>query len=118
MSEEGILVYSDKKHVEHLKKVMPVKERDPPADGSFLQEDKSSPLEPGKAKLFREMTGRLLYLASTRPDIQFGVCSLSSKMSTPTELGWQWLKSHWLPGQAPGHWLPNKALQVPCKIGL
>ena len=73
MSEEGSLVYSDRKRVEHLKKVMPVKERDAPADGSFLQEDKSPPLEPSKAKLFREMTGRLLYLASTRPDIQFAV---------------------------------------------
>jgi hypothetical protein len=40
-----------------------VTERDTPADASFQQEDKSEELEVGKAKLFREMTGRLASLS-------------------------------------------------------
>ena len=68
-TEDGIIMYSDRKHVDELAKTFQVKERDTPADPTFQQEDSTDELDAAQAKLYREATGRLLYLSSTRTDI-------------------------------------------------
>ena len=89
-TDEGIIVFSSRKHQEALIKAFEgkLKERDTPADNSFLKPDNSKPKE---AKLYKESVGRLLYLSHTRPDIQFSACILSSKMASPTTTSMRWL---------------------------
>ena len=94
MGEKGIVVYSNGRYLEALVKALgdSLKVRDAPADNSFLETDGSKELGAKEAKEYREATGRLLYLSHTRPDIQFPVCILSSKMSCPTVNAQKWLK--------------------------
>ena len=42
--------------------------------------------------MYREAVGRLLYLSHARPDVQFAVCVLSSKMAAPTKGAFKWLQ--------------------------
>ena len=92
--EEGIAVYSNGRYLEALLKVWEkdLKGRDAPSDASFLELDSSGDLPPNEAREFREAVGRLLYLSHTRPDIQFPVCILSSKMANPSRAAQKWLK--------------------------
>ena len=93
-TQTGIAVYSNGRYLEALLKSLgkELKGRDSPADTSFLDVDNSAELNAKEAKEYREAVGRLLYLSHTRPDIQFGVCILSSKMSSPTKAGQKWLR--------------------------
>ena len=90
---EGIAVYSNGKYIESLRAALgsKIKARDAPADNSFLEHDTSKELNSNEARVYKESVGRLLYLAHSRPDIQFSVCVLSSKMSCPTTLSLKWL---------------------------
>ncbi|CAE7944736.1 unnamed protein product, partial [Symbiodinium sp. KB8] len=90
---EGVAVYSNSRYLESLRSALgpKVKPRDSPADNSFLEPDNSRDLGPADAKLYKESVGRLLYLAHSRPDVQFPVCILSSKMSAPTAMAMKWL---------------------------
>ncbi|CAE7041145.1 unnamed protein product [Symbiodinium sp. CCMP2592] len=85
---EGVAVYSNPKYLALGSKVKP---RDSPVDNSFLEQDASKELGPAEAKVYKESVGRLLYLAHSRPDVQYAVCILSSKMSCPTALAMKWL---------------------------
>ena len=90
--EDGIVMYSGRRHLEGLLEALGnVKERDAPSDQSFLDADSTDVLPPAKARVFKECVGRLLYLSHTRPDIQFSVCCLASKMSEPTIMSMKWL---------------------------
>ncbi|OLP86509.1 Copia protein [Symbiodinium microadriaticum] len=90
---EGIVMYSNGRYLEALVEALGpnIKKRDSPADASFQEPDDSTELEPSKAATFREFVGRLLYLSHSRPDIQFAVCVLSSKMAKPTSTSFRWL---------------------------
>ena len=44
------------------------------------------------ARLYRRVTGRLLYVAGQRPDVQKAVKELARGMSSPTNIHWAWLK--------------------------
>eukprot|EP00439_Symbiodinium_sp_Y106_P075026 s2610_g14.t1 len=90
---EGIAVYSNGKYIESLRAALgsKIKARDAPADNSFLEHGTSKELNSNEARVYKESVGRLLYLAHSRPDIQFSVCVLSSKMSCPTTLSLKWL---------------------------
>ena len=90
---EGIVMYSNGRYLEALLEALGpnVKRRDSAADASFQEPDDSPQLEPSKAATFRECVGRLLYLSHSRPDIQFAVCVLSSKMAKPTSTSFRWL---------------------------
>ena len=90
---EGVVVYSNGKYLESLQGTLGsrVKPRDSPADNSFLEPDGSKELGFEEAKVYKESVGRLLYLAHSRPDVQFAVCILSSKMSCPTVMAMKWL---------------------------
>ena len=90
---EGVNVYANSRYLESLSSALgpKVKPRDSPADNSFLEPDTSRDLGPADAKLYKESVGRLLYLAHSRPDVQFPVCILSSKMSAPTAMSMKWL---------------------------
>ena len=87
-------MFSNGRYLEALlKDVGPeAKVRDAPSDSSFLEPDNSKELGPKEAHDYREAVGRLLYLSHTRPDIQFPVCVLSSKMSAPTSGAVKWLR--------------------------
>ena len=91
-TDEGIIMFSSRKHLDALVKAFEgkLRERDTPADNSFLEPDTSKPLGPKEAKLYKESVGRLLYLSHTRPDIQFSTCILSSKMASPTSTSMRW----------------------------
>ena len=90
---EGIVMYSNGRYLESLVETLGpnIKKRDSAADASFQEADDSAELEPTKAATFRECVGRLLYLSHSRPDIQFAVCVLSSKMAKPTSMSFRWL---------------------------
>ena len=94
LSQGGIVMFSGRKHLEGLLDTLGpnLKERDSPADPTFLEVDTSPELAAGKSKVYKECVGRLLYLSHTRPDIQFGVCILASKMSKPTSMSMKWLQ--------------------------
>ena len=93
LTDEGIVMYSGRRHLEGLLNALGnVRERDAPADQSFLDVDSSDDLPPTKARLYKEYVGRLLCLSHTRPDIQFAVCCLASKMSGPTIVSMRWLR--------------------------
>ena len=86
MTKDGVVVYSNGKYLESLLKALGTqgRKRDSPADASFQEPDNSKELAFAEAKLYRECVGRLLYLAHTRPDVQFATCVLSGKMQAPT----------------------------------
>ena len=92
-TDQGVYMFSNNKHTEGLIEAVGdlVKERDTPADQSFLEPDESKELSSEKAKVFKECVGRLLYLSHSRPDLQFATCVLSSKMARPTQTSWKWL---------------------------
>ena len=92
-TEAGVYMFSNAKHAEGLIEAVGdhVKEKDTPADQSFLEPDETQALSTEKAKIFKECVGRLLYLSHSRPDLQFATCVLSSKMSQPTQGSWKWL---------------------------
>ncbi|CAE7198879.1 unnamed protein product [Symbiodinium sp. CCMP2456] len=91
---EGIVMFSSNRYAESLFESFgkETKEKDVPADKEFLEPDSSQELPAEKGKLYREAVGRLLYLSHSRPDLQFAVCILSSKMACPTVSSWKWLK--------------------------
>ena len=91
---EGVLMYSGRKHLDGLLDALGagLKERDTPADSSFLEPDTGRELNNEQAKVFKECVGRLLYLSHTRADIQFATCVLASKMSSPTITSMKWLQ--------------------------
>ena len=62
----GVAVYSNTKYLSALLKTCgdKVRNRDAPADASFLEPDTSKELGPADAKVYRESVGRLLYLGS------------------------------------------------------
>ena len=93
LTKDGIVMYSGRRHLEGLLNSLGpnLKERDTPADPSFLEIDLTDELPLQKSKQYKECVGRLLYLSHTRPDIQFGVCVLASKMSRPTTMALKWL---------------------------
>ena len=90
---DGTYVFSSAKHAEALIAAIGdhVKERDTPTDQSFMENDESNELGVAKAKVFKEAVGRLLYLSHSRPDLQFAMYVLSSKMARPTVMAWKWL---------------------------
>ena len=91
---EGVLMYSGRKHLDGLLEALGagLKERDTPADSSFLEPDTGRELNNEQAKVFKECVGRLLYLSHTRADVQFATCVLASKMSSPTTTSMKWLQ--------------------------
>ena len=91
--EDGVIVFANSKYLEALEANLGpnIKRRDSPSDQSFLEPDNTTELAPTEAKLYKESVGRLMYLAHSRPDVQFPVCILSSKMSAPTALAMKWL---------------------------
>ena len=92
--ENGIGMYSNGRYAEALLAALgpKLRGRDSPSDHTFLEQDSSAELPPGECKVYREAVGRLLYLSHTRPDVQFAVCVLSSKMATPTKGAFKWLQ--------------------------
>ena len=86
LEDQGIVMFSGDKHLDGLVKALGenVRARDTPVDQTVLEPDTSAVLSEPNAKMFRECVGRLLYLSHTRPDVQFGTCALTSKMSSPT----------------------------------
>ena len=85
LDEQGIMMNPSTKYLDNLLAALPdVRPRDTPADASFLEKDTSPGLEDCDARLFRECTGRLLYLSHSRCDLQFAVCILAAKMAQPT----------------------------------
>ena len=69
-----------------------LKERDAPADSSFLEPGTGRELNNEQAKVFNQCVGRLVYLSHTRADIQFSTRVLASKMSSPTTTSMKWLQ--------------------------
>ncbi|CAE7232609.1 unnamed protein product [Symbiodinium sp. CCMP2592] len=94
MMENGIAVYSNGRYVEALLGALgpKLRGRDSPSDQSFLEQDTTTELTAHECKVYREAVGRLLYLSHTRPDVQFAVCVLSSKMASPTKGAFKWLQ--------------------------
>ena len=94
LTEEGLVVFPSNRYAEALFAGVgkEAKVRDTPADASFLEIDSSEELDGDKARLYREATGRLLYLSHSRGDIQFATCILASKMAKPTRTSWRWLQ--------------------------
>ena len=91
--ENGIAMYSGRRHLEGLLEALGnVRERDSPGNQTFLDADASEVLPPTKARTFKECVGGLPYLSHTRPDIQFAVCCLASKMAEPTTMSMKWLQ--------------------------
>ena len=90
---EGATMMSGTKHLEGLLNALghDIKERDAPADTSFVEEDKGDELTDSKRKLYQECVGRLLYLSHTRADIQYSVSVLAGKMAKPTTTSMRWL---------------------------
>ena len=86
LEDQGIVMFSGDKHLDGLVKALGenIRARDTPVDQTVLEPDTSAALSEPNAKMFRECVGRLLYLSHTRPDVQFGTCALTSKMSSPT----------------------------------
>ena len=66
--------------------------RKTPLDQNFTKKDDSPLLEAEEVTKFRSIVGRLMYMASERPDAQFGIQCLARKMSAPTK---QALKNAW-----------------------
>ena len=93
LTEEGVIMMSGTKHLEGLLNALghDIKERDSPADATFLEPDNSAELNPEKKQMYQESVGRLLYLSHTRADLQFSVSVLASKMAKPTVTSWRWL---------------------------
>ena len=91
---EGIIMYSSNRYAESLFEAFgkDIKEKDAPADKEFLEPDTSEELKGEKQKAYREAVGRLLYLSHSRPDLQFAVCVLSSRMASPTSTSWRLLR--------------------------
>ena len=94
MTEKGVVVYANTKYLEALESTLGpgLKRRESPSDHSFLEPDSSKELGASEAKKYKECVGRLMYLAHSRPDVQFPVCILSSKMSAPTTTAMRWLQ--------------------------
>ena len=92
--ENGIGMYSNGRYAEALLAALgpKLRGRDSPSDHTFLEQDSSAELPPSECKVYREAVGRLLYLSHTRPDVQFAVCVLSSKMAAPTKGAFKWLQ--------------------------
>ncbi|OLP88024.1 Creatine kinase, flagellar [Symbiodinium microadriaticum] len=90
---EGAIMMSGTKHLEGLLDALghDIKERDAPADTSFVEEDKGEELNEAKKKLYQECVGRLLYLSHTLADIQYSVSVLAGKMAKPTTTSMRWL---------------------------
>ena len=66
--------------------------RKTPLDQNFTRKDDSPLLEADEVTKFRSIVGRLMYMASERPDAQFGIQCLARKMSAPAK---QALKNAW-----------------------
>lgn len=54
-------------------------------DQNASKKDNSPPLEAEEITKFRSIVGRLMYMASERPDAQFVIQNLARKMSSPTK---------------------------------
>ena len=79
MTEEGVIMMSGRRHLEGLLAALgKVKDRETPADASFLEPDNSEELTAAQKKVYQESVGRLLYLAHTRADLQFSVSVLAT----------------------------------------
>jgi hypothetical protein len=61
------------------------------ADKSY-REDKTPPLTPNKAALYRRIVGMLLWCSQIRADLTYTVRELSRHVQNPTELNWSWLR--------------------------
>ena len=86
LDSHGIIMYPSTKYLDSLlAAVGSVRGREAPTDNAFLEPDTSEALNENEARVYRECTGRLLYLSHTRCDIQFGVCILAGKMAQPTK---------------------------------
>ena len=115
--EDGVIMMSGTKHLEGLLNSLghDIKERDAPADGSFVEEDNSEELNEAKKKLYQECVGRLLYLSlephpSGHPVQRLGA---GGKDGTANGHGFQMAsQSHWLLEAGPGDRFPHQARQA------
>ena len=93
--EGGIICRPDPIHIKKLVELVLSgrwRMRKVPCEKGVTDVDNSSLLDAASASEYRQAVGRLLYLNPERPDIQFTVSCLASKMSAPTKSSWSHLK--------------------------
>ena len=80
-------ITSDPKYLAKLKeelKLTTKASKPTPCTQEVQEQDKTQPLDQEQAGVFRKCVGILLYISQDRPDMQFSVRGLASKMSEPT----------------------------------
>ena len=93
--QHGILSKPDPTHIKKLKELVLTgkwRERRTPCEKWITDVDVSEELGTEKAFQYRQAVGRLLYLNPERPDVQFTVSCLASKMCCPTISAWKHLQ--------------------------
>ena len=86
LSEDGIIVRPDSKHVEELVKLCETsgKPRKTPCRSDVTEVDVSEQLDGESITHYRSIVGKLMYIAGERPDAQFGIHCLAKFMKSPT----------------------------------
>ena len=84
--DEGVALSCDAKHYEVLADQMDsYSKRLTPA---FNKRDDSPKLDPEESTKYRSAVGRMMYMASERPDAQYAIQTLAKSMAAPTKAAW------------------------------
>ena len=89
--EEGVVISCDTKHYEVLGDQMDSyskRYRTTPLTPAFNKRDESPKLDPEESTKYRSAVGRMMYMASERPDAQYAIQTLAKSMSAPTKAAW------------------------------
>ena len=96
LNSAGCIVRPDTKRIRELAKVVMLQShhvlKKVPGKNTFNKKDESTPLEAHEITEYRSCVGRLMYIASERPDAQHCIQSLAKKMSKPTTLAMEHVK--------------------------
>ena len=92
VAREYVDIRCDRKQYDCLEKEMDLFKRayrKTPMDQNAIKKDESPLLEDSDITKYRSVVGRLMYMASERPDAQFAIQSLAKKMAAPTQEAWR-----------------------------
>ena len=87
LTEDGLVVRPDPKHVEELLKICSAisgKPKKTPCRGDVAEVDQSEELDEAGTTNYRSIVGKLMYISGERPDAQYGIHCLAKSMKTPS----------------------------------